>query len=175
MSVNALKPRFHNREGYLEWRATWKLIYGELSRRIRAKKIALKELQRCGDCDGAKAQRDMHLMRADATKMMTLLSEAKVLRDRIIEMHQQVAQQGFPLDLGDCRNIDVHFNKVSLQFPFMPKWVIKAKGRSLYINHIEAAIPWSTRELDSGSTRGMIRFKRANVGIDADGVAHLTV
>lgn len=171
MSVNALKPSFHNREGYLAWRATWRTAYGELSRRIIKAKLAAKENQRSGVI--SQSQQNLRLMRADATKMMTLLSEAKLLRDRILAMKEQIAQQGFPLDLGDCRKIDFHFNKAVIAFPFMPKWVLKAKGKSYYVDHIDAAVPWNTRELDSGSTLGMIRFKRAYISIDKDGCAHL--
>lgn len=78
------------------------------------------------------------------------------------------------IDLGVCRNIDFHFNKGSIGNPDIPKWVIKAKGQTHYIHHIDANVAWSTRELAEGSTLGMIRFKRAHVVIDENGVATLT-
>lgn len=78
------------------------------------------------------------------------------------------------INLGECRNVDTHFNKASIGNPDIPKWVIKAKGQTYYVRHINATVPWSTRELNDGPTQGMIRFKRAHVLIDADGTANLT-
>jgi hypothetical protein len=174
MSVNALKPSFNNREGYRSWIKTWKAVYGELTKRIRHRKAELRTEQRTHPETAGRIHAELFLMRRDATKMMTLLKEAKLLWDRIAKMQEEVASQGFPLDLGDCRNIDFHFNKVSIQFPFMPKWVLKTKGKTYYVSHIDANVAWNTRELDAGSTLGMIRFKRANVVIDQEGTALLT-
>jgi hypothetical protein len=174
MSVNALKPSFNNREGYRSWIKTWKAVYGELTKRIRHRKAELRTEQRTNPDSAGTIHAELFLMRRDATKMMTLLKEAKLLLERIGKMQNELTQQGFPLDLGDCRNIDVHFNKISIQFPFMPKWVLKTKGKTYYVTHIDAKVAWSTRELESGPTLGMIRFKRANISIDQEGTALLT-
>jgi hypothetical protein len=173
MSANAMKPTFTDREGYIAWRNAWKRIYKDLSGQIVTDRRKLVLLSRVNDPKAASVQRELVHKRVMAHKMMSLMTEAKLRRDRILEMHKQIAEQNasFPLVLKDCRNIDFHFNKGSLEFSFLPMWVLKTKGMSFYINHIESNIPWSTRELPEGSTRGMIRLKNGHITISADGTA----
>lgn len=55
-------------------------------------------------------------------------------------------------------------------------WVIKFKGKSLYVNHVEADIPWSTKETpDNEHTKGSIKFKNCLCTIDENNCASLTV
>jgi hypothetical protein len=75
--------------------------------------------------------------------------------------------------LENCRTVDFHFNKGSLGNPDIPMWVIKAKGTSHYVSHVNAEVPWSTRETPEGSTQGMLRFRNCNVSI-VDGEARIT-
>jgi hypothetical protein len=173
MSANAMKPTFTDRDGYLRWKAEWRMVYKELSQRIARQKRRLKEAARSNDPAAPKIQSELQYMRVMAHKMMSLLEDAAIRRDRILDMHKQLAEQNaqFPLVLEDCRNIDFHFNKGSLEFPFLPMWTLKTKGKTFYINHIDANIPWSTRELPEGSTRGMIRLKNGDITIDAEGNA----
>jgi len=173
MSANAMKPTFTDREGYLRWIAEWKMVYAELSAQIAAGKANVKKAARAGEGKAPAMQRELGYKRVMAHKMMTLLEEAKLRRDRILEMHRQLAEQNaqFPMVIEDCRNIDFHFNKGSLEFDFLPMWALKTKGKTFYVNHIEANIPWSTRELPEGSTRGMIRLKNGEISIDAEGNA----
>ncbi len=172
--VYSLKPNFSDRETYQEWKKTWTTVYRHISNDIRLRKAALKANQRAG-VDTAKQQRDLLLQRGDARKLMTLLGEAKVLRDRILAMHQQLAEQkaSFPITI-ETRVADWHFNKIVLQFPWMPKWVLKANGKQYYVEHLDSRIGFSTRELEAGSTLGMIRFRNCSITIGEDGTATLT-
>ncbi len=55
-----------------------------------------------------------------------------------------------------------HFNKMSLQDPSVPMWVIKAKGQTHYVDHVdmESGVGFSTKETpDNPSTKGSIKFK----------------
>lgn len=53
-------------------------------------------------------------------------------------------------------------------------WVIKAKGESYYVEHVECNVPWSTKETPNNShTKGSIKIKRCHLVIDDDNVAHL--
>jgi hypothetical protein len=177
MSVNAMKPTFHDKEGYLDWMGQWTAAYRVLSAQIKTDKHKVKALHRAGNHEeAAKLQRELVHKRVMAFKMMTILEEAKLRRDRILEMHKQMAEQNakFPMTIEDCRNIDFHFNRGFLEYPFLPMWALKTKGMTFYINHIEANIPWSTRELPEGSTRGMIRLKNGDIHIDAEGIAAVT-
>ena len=172
MSANAMKPTFTDRESYLRWRAEWKTVYNELSTGIRADARKVANQAREGKPASA-LQRELVHKRVMARKMMTLLDEAKLRRDRILEMHKKLAEQNssFPLTLTKCRTIDLHFNKVSLEFSFMPAWVLKAQGKQYFVSHLEATVPWSTRELPEGSTRGMIRLRNSDVTINKECVA----
>ncbi len=55
-----------------------------------------------------------------------------------------------------------HFNKQHLQDPTIPMWVIKTKGETYYVNHIDvdAGIGFSTKETpDNPHTKGSLKFK----------------
>lgn len=72
-----------------------------------------------------------------------------------------------------CRTIDFHFNKGHLQDPTIPMWVVKAKGKSFYVDHVEANAAWTTRETPEASTKGSLRFKNCFLKIE-DGIAYIT-
>lgn len=48
MNANLLNPNFSNRDEYRTWRSAWKASYLELSQRIRAEKLTIKDCQRNG-------------------------------------------------------------------------------------------------------------------------------
>ena len=53
-----------------------------------------------------------------------------------------------------------HFNKGFLQDPTIPMWVIKHKGKSYYVNHLDSKIGFSTKETpDNPSTKGSLMIK----------------
>jgi len=66
------------------------------------------------------------------------------------------------LNIETKTEIILHFNKMHLQDPTIPMWVIKAKGQTYYVNHIDvdAGIGFSTKETpDNPSTKGSLKFK----------------
>ena len=74
-----------------------------------------------------------------------------------------------------CKEAVFHFNKKHLEDPTIPTWVIKAKGESYYVNHVECNVPWSTKETPNNShTKGSIKVKRCLLVIDDDNTAYLT-
>lgn len=66
------------------------------------------------------------------------------------------------LNIKTRREIIFHFNKMSLQDPLIPMWVIKAKGETHYVDHVdvESGVGFSTKETpDNPHTKGSIKFK----------------
>lgn len=62
-----------------------------------------------------------------------------------------------------------HFNKGHLSDPSIPMWVLKIKGQSYYVNHVECNVPWSTKETpDNDKTKGSLKIKNCIVKIDDD-------
>lgn len=62
-----------------------------------------------------------------------------------------------------------HFNKKHLEDPSIPMWVVKAKGKTYYVNHFTSEIPFSTKETpDNSHTKGSIKFKECLLTIDSD-------
>jgi hypothetical protein len=54
-------------------------------------------------------------------------------------------------------------------------WVLKFHGETLYVNHVDCSIPWSTKETpDNPHTKGSIKVKNALLRVDADNHATLT-
>lgn len=55
-------------------------------------------------------------------------------------------------------------------------WVVKTKGKTYYVDHVEADIPWSTKETpDNEHTKGSIKFKNCLCTIDENNCATLSV
>jgi hypothetical protein len=74
-----------------------------------------------------------------------------------------------------AKEVDFHFNKKHLEDPSIPMWVVRAKGKSYYVNHVTADLPWSTKETpDNSHTKGTIKFKDVHLRIDQDNCAVLT-
>ena len=61
-----------------------------------------------------------------------------------------------------------HFNKKHLEDPTIPMWVVKCRGDTYYVHHVEVSegIGFSTKETpDNPHTKGSIKFK-ANLHIE---------
>lgn len=75
-----------------------------------------------------------------------------------------------------CDEAVFHFNKGHLADPTIPMWVIKAKGKSYYVHHVDCQCPWSTKETpDNPATKGSIKIKNCLLNISDDNTATLTV
>lgn len=165
MSAYGLHPTFTTAADYDAWRRTWIGIHRDLLRRIRAARA------RGADPDVIE---DMLIM---ASKSRGLRQSARDRMTRIEAMHKQLAAQAasFPLTIENCPAIDFHFNKVSIEFDFMPAWVIKTKGRTYYCRHVDFATTGTTRETPGhASTKGAIRFRRSTLTVDVDGCATIS-
>lgn len=54
-------------------------------------------------------------------------------------------------------------------------WVLKFKGETYYVSHVEVDCPFSTKETpDNPSTKGSIKFRNVNVYIDESENATIT-
>ena len=61
-----------------------------------------------------------------------------------------------------CNTIVFHFNKKHLQDSSIPMWVVKCKGETYYVHHVnvDKGIGFSTKETpDNPHTKGSIKFK----------------
>jgi hypothetical protein len=161
MNAFGLKPTFGTREGYLKWLTTWRKVFKKLCVDIRTEKHKTKALQRTGKAQ--KAQKDLILSRAMGHKLMSLREDAEARWQRIVSLRKAVAGQP-DVDIC-CRTVDFHFNKGHLEFPDLPMWVVKAKGQTFYVDHVDARCHWTTREAPEGSTKGMIRFRDCRLTI----------
>lgn len=174
MSVYGMTPKFTDYDGYKAWRLQWKSLYATVSKTVRKAKCNTKELQRNYDPLASKAQHDLSIDRSVARKLMMLLDEAKLLVKKLKSMRQNLEAQllEYPLEM-DCPTIDFHFNKGHIQFPDLPMWVIHAKGKSYYVDHVDADVPWSTKEQSEKSTKGLLRFKHCSLRIEENRVAKI--
>jgi len=70
----------------------------------------------------------------------------------------------------DVQRIVFHFNKAHNQDQSIPPWVVKHKGQSYYVNHINSTVGFSTKETpDSEHTKAAIMF-RGKLEIIEEGV-----
>lgn len=176
MSVHGMKPTFTTVEEYKIWKREWSDLYKLVSQDIRNTKYQIKNLARANR-ETAALQRELRHKRVMARKLMTVLDEANIRCSNIRSMKRGIKEQMamFPLTIDEARNIDFHFNKKSIEFPFIPAWVLKTKGKTYYVNHVDCNTPWTTRETpDHPSTKGSLRIKRGSIHIDEDGVATIS-
>ena len=74
-----------------------------------------------------------------------------------------------------CKDVVFHFNKKHLEDQTIPMWVLKFHGETLYVNHVDCNIPWSTKETpDNNHTKGSIKVKNALLCIDEDNNAAIS-
>jgi hypothetical protein len=57
------------------------------------------------------------------------------------------------------RNIVFHFNKAHLLDSSIPMWVVKVKGQTYYIHHLDSKIGFSTKETPENTTKGSLKFR----------------
>jgi hypothetical protein len=51
--------------------------------------------------------------------------------------------------------------------PTIPMWVIKAKGQTFYVNHVDCKVGFSTKETpDNPHTKGSLKFRNVTLTID---------
>lgn len=68
-----------------------------------------------------------------------------------------------------------HFNKAHLSDPTIPMWVLKCKGQTHYVNHVEFSegIGFKTKETpDSEHTKGSMQIKGRIKITEEDGVTN---
>jgi hypothetical protein len=66
------------------------------------------------------------------------------------------------LNLETRNEIIFHFNKKHLEDSSVPMWVIKTKGETYYVNHLEVdkGVGFSSKETpDNPHTKGSLKFK----------------
>lgn len=74
-----------------------------------------------------------------------------------------------------CQDVVFHFNKKHLEDQTVPMWVLKSHGVTFYVNHVDAEIPWSTKETaDNTHTKGSLKFKKCKLSIDDNNHAAIT-
>lgn len=75
-----------------------------------------------------------------------------------------------------CKDAVFHFNKKHLEDPTIPMWVIKTRGETYYVDHVECNVSWNTKETpESNHTKGSIKVKNCLVTIDDDNCATISV
>lgn len=73
------------------------------------------------------------------------------------------------------KEVVFHFNKKHLEDPSIPMWVLKIKGETYYVNHVDCQKGFSTKETpDNPSTKGALKIKNCLVTFDADNTAVIT-
>ena len=74
-----------------------------------------------------------------------------------------------------CKDVVFAFNKKHLEDETIPMWVLKFHGETLYVNHVDCQLPWSTKETpDNSHTKGSIKVKNALLRVNDDNTATLT-
>jgi hypothetical protein len=69
-----------------------------------------------------------------------------------------------------------HFNKASIGNLSIPPWVVKSRGKTHYVWHLESDVGFSTKETpDNPHTKGSIQFRGQLETYEVDGKLHAHV
>lgn len=69
-----------------------------------------------------------------------------------------------------------HFNRASLGRPDVPPWVVKHRGQSHYVWHLDAQVGFSTKETpDNPHTQGALQFRGHLDLIEVEGRLHARI
>ncbi len=72
--------------------------------------------------------------------------------------------------IAEKERIVFHFNKKHLEDPEIPMWVVKCKGETFYIHHLESTIGFSTKEsISNPVTKGSLMFRGKLSIVEQDG------
>lgn len=53
-----------------------------------------------------------------------------------------------------------HYNKKHNENTEIPQWIIKVKGQTFYVHHLDSKVGFSTKETpDNSHTKGSLQFK----------------
>lgn len=93
-----------------------------------------------------------------------------IYEDNIIIKAEDVSMSQVELnsvDKVDKVDIVFHFNKGCLTDSTIPMWVLKVKGKTHYVNHVDFEnVSFSTKETpDNPSTKGSLKFKNVSLTI----------
>ena len=74
-----------------------------------------------------------------------------------------------------AKEVVFHFNKKHLEDSSIPMWVLKIKGETYYVNHVDCRKGFSTKETpDNSHTKGALKIRDCLVTFDADNTAVIT-
>ena len=69
-----------------------------------------------------------------------------------------------------------HYNKAHNKDQSIPTWIVKHKGTTYYVDHLDSEVGFSTKETpDSDHTKGSLQFKGKLLIEKEDGVTTATV
>lgn len=72
---------------------------------------------------------------------------------------------------SDRARVVFHYNRQHNTDRTIPAWVVKHKGKSYYVNHLESDVGFNTKETPtSPHTRGSLQFKGILEIINVDGI-----
>lgn len=61
---------------------------------------------------------------------------------------------------NEINRIVFHFNKGFLQDTTIPMWILKHKGKTYYVNHLDSKVGFSTKETpENNATKGSLQFR----------------
>ena len=71
----------------------------------------------------------------------------------------------------ETQRIVFHFNKKHNEDNTIPCWIVKHKGESYYVNHLDSEVGFSTKETpDNDHTKGALQFRGKLTIIKENGI-----
>lgn len=71
----------------------------------------------------------------------------------------------------EINRVVFHYNKKHNEDTSVPTWIVKHKGQTYYVNHLDSFVGFTTKETpDSEHTKGALQFKGKLQIVESDGI-----
>jgi hypothetical protein len=71
----------------------------------------------------------------------------------------------------EVQRIVFHYNKKHNEDQTIPCWIVKHKGQSYYVNHLDSQVGFTTKETpDNEHTKGALQFKGKLTILEENGI-----
>jgi len=75
------------------------------------------------------------------------------------------------LDSNEIQRVVFHYNKKHNEDVTIPCWVVKHKGATYYVNHLDSEVGFTTKETpDNEHTKGALQFRGKLMIVKENGI-----
>lgn len=145
---------------YSTWILNWRKEYFSKVSKLKELKAKRKSDERNKKYLFYRDFKDISQLKFDLTEMLRVRREVK----KWFKENIQPLDDSDTISFNGIKEVVFHFNKKAIEDSNIPSWILKIKGKTYYVNHVNCNKGWETKETpDNPSTKGSIKIKNCDV------------